>query len=197
MKYVLGVFGVILVSLLAIILIMRVGRPSKAPTEKQLVVSEEAREGVAAVLTTYGRLVGEDRRRAIRLSVSQTERRVEILTGYDEAVERAQTFPNTPSAFEAFLAALDQAGFDVKRKTSIKDERGVCPLGKRYVYQLKEYSQDLLSSWNTSCGGKIGTFNGSDSIVRKLFEQQVPNYNDQIRGVDLRGDKAATEDKAS
>ncbi|HTE22383.1 MAG TPA: hypothetical protein VK674_05070 [Candidatus Limnocylindria bacterium] len=194
MKYVLGVFGVILVAILAIILIMRVGRGDPKPTERPLVVSEEAREGVSAVITTQGRLVGEDQRRAIRISISQTERRLEILTGYEEAVDRAQTYPSTPAAFEAFLIALDQAGFDNKRKSTVNDMRGACPLGKRYVYELKEYSQDLLSSWDTSCGGKLGTFNGGRNTIRKLFEQQIPDYTKQIRGVDLRGQKVATDE---
>jgi len=194
MKYILGVFGVIFVALLAIILIMRVGRGDNKPAERPLVVSEEAREGVAAVLTTQGRVVGEDQRRAIRISVNQTERRLEILTGYEEAVERAQTYANTPVAFETFLVALDQAGFDRKKKSTIQDERGACPLGKRYIYELKEYSQDLLSLWNTSCGKKAGTFAGNQNTIRKLFEHQIPGYATQVRGVDLSGAKVAAEE---
>jgi hypothetical protein len=192
MKYVLGIFGVIFVAILAIVLITR-GGGKRAPTEKPLVVAQEAREGVSAVLTTQGKLVGEDQRRAIRISIDQNERRLEILTGYEEAVERAQTYPNTHAAFEAFLVALDQAGFDSKRKTIIKDERGACPLGKRYIYELKEYSQDLLSLWDTNCGQQMGTFAGSKLTVRKLFEQQIPDYRKQIRGVDLAGTKVAKE----
>lgn len=191
MKYVLGVFGVILVAILAIVLLTRGG--NKRPEEVPLTVAQEAREGVSAVYTTQGGVVGQDRRRAIRIVVNQEERRLEILTGYEEAVERAHTYPNTQSAFETFLVALDQAGFDKKKETVIEDERGACPLGRRYIYELKEYSQDMLSLWGTSCGKNLGTFNGNRNTVKKLFEQQIPDYSDQIKGVDLTGKKPPKE----
>jgi hypothetical protein len=194
MKYILGIFGVIIVAILAIVLITRGGGNKPATTQKPLVVSEEARPGVSAVLTTQGAVTGENQRRAIRITVSQTERRLEILTGYGEAVERAQTYPNTEAGFETFLVALDQAGFENQKKSIVEDERGACPLGRRYIYELKEYSQDLLSLWSTSCGGKLGTFAGNRVTVRRLFERQIPDYATQVRGVDLTGQKVAAEE---
>jgi hypothetical protein len=196
MKYILGIFGVILVAILAIVLITRGGGDKPNSTQKSLVVAEEAREGVSAVFTIQGAVVGENQRRAIRITINQSERRLEILTGYGEAVERAQTYANTQAGFENFLVALDLAGFDNQKKTLIEDERGACPLGRRYTYELKEFSQDLLSLWSTSCGGKLGTFAGNKTTVSRLFERQIPGYDKQIRGVDLSGQKVATEETA-
>lgn len=189
MKFILGILGIIFVAIIAIVLIT--GGGSKSPTEKPLVVSEEAREGVSAALTTQGQVVGEDQRRAIRIIVNQDERRLEILSGYGESVERSSTFANTHAGFEAFLVALDQAGFSNKRQTAIADERGACPLGRRYIYELREYSQELLRLWNTSCG-KQGDFAGKGSTIRKLFEKQIPDYSKLVRGVDLNGAKVDT-----
>lgn len=193
MKYVLGVLGVILVSILAIVLITSGGGGDQGPAVAPLDVSEEAREGVSAVYTVQGRLVGQNQRRAIRIIVNQDERRVEVLAGYEEAVERSNTFPNTHAAFESFLVALDQAGFDNKQATSIEDERGACPLGYRYIYELREYSQELLRSWNTSCSSNQGTFDGSTSTIRRLFRAQIPDYNSLVSDVDLRGAKNPEE----
>lgn len=194
MKYVLGIFGVIFVAIIAIVLITRGGGDNR-PDVKPLVVSEEAREGVSAVYTVHGAVVGENQRRAIRVVVSQDERRLEILSGYGEAVERASTFPNTNAAFENFLVALDQSGFDNKRPTKITDDRGACPLGRRFTYELREYSQELLRLWNTSCGGKLGDFNGRSTTVRRLFEKQIPDYQKLVRGVDLTGTKVVAEER--
>jgi len=188
MKYILGVFGVIFVSIIAIVLIMR-GGGDKRTAVKPLVISEEAREGVAAVYTEQGAVVGENQRRAIRVIVNQDERRLEILCGYEEAVERSSTFANTNAAFENFLVALDQAGFEEKKPTAIKDERGACPLGRRYIFELREYSQELLRSWNTSCNGKMGNFDGNTSTVRQLFQKQIPDYSGLTRNVDLSGSR--------
>lgn len=192
MKYVLGIFGVIFVAIIAIVLITH-GGGDKRPVVKPLVVSEEAREGVSAVYTVQGAVVGENQRRAIRIIVNQDERRLEILSGYGEAVERSNTFSNTNAGFENFLVALDQAGYNTKRPTRIDDERGACPLGRRYIYELREYSQEMLRLWNTSCGGKLGNFNGRSTTVRRLFERQIPNYQKLVSGVDLTGTKVAKE----
>ena len=191
MKFVLGVLGVILVVLLAIILITRGG--NREPAIRPVVVSEEAREGVSAVFTTRGKLVGQDERRAIRISVNQDERRLEILSGYEEAVERAQVYPNTHAAFENFLIAMDLLGYNRSRVSSIEDERGACPTGKTDIYELKEYSQQMVRLWDSSCGGKLGTMAGSDATIRKLFEEQIPDYSKQIKDVDLYGARPQTD----
>jgi hypothetical protein len=196
MKFIMAVLGVILLVVLVIVLFTR-GGGDKQPTVKPVVVSEEAREGVSVVLTTRGKLVGEDERRGIRITVNQDERRLEILTGYEEAVERAQVYPNTHAAFENFLVALDQMGFNRSRLSAIEDERGACPTGKTYIYELREYSQQLVRLWDTSCGSKIGTMDGKDTTVRKLFEEQIPDYTKQVQGVDLNGTKPKTDEETA
>lgn len=192
MKYVLGVLGVIIVAILAIVLITR-GGGDKKPADRPVVVSKEAREGVSAVFTQYGQVVGEDQRRAIRITVNQNERRLEILTGFGEAVERAQSYPNTFAAFENFLLAIDGQGFNRSKKSLIEDQRAVCPLGNRFDYRLLEYSQPLVDLWSTTCGKKIGTFDGSRTNIQKLFQLQIPDYRDQIREVSLSGQNKPEE----
>lgn len=186
MKYVLGILALFIVTIFAIIAVTR-GRGDEQPTgEPQIVMSEQAREGTSVSVTTQGELVGQDERRAIRITVTQAERRLEILTGYEEAVERAHVYPNTPAAYETFLIALEQLGFSRERETVIEDERAACPTGRRYVYELKEYSQEQLRLWGTSCGRGQGNFGGVATTVRQLFEAQIPEYRDRVKGVNLR-----------
>lgn len=185
MKYFLGVIGVFLVLIIAIVLIF--GGTSKRADKEQLIISKQARAGVSAVLTVQGQLVGENQRRAVRIVINQNERRLEILSGYEQSVERSNTFPNTTPAFEYFLAALERAGFDKKQPNTILDERGVCPLGRRYFYELREYSQELLKSWNTSCGSNIGDFGGRGQLIRTLFQKQFDDYSGLTRDVSLNG----------
>lgn len=190
MKYVLGILGIILVAVFAIFLITRGGGDEPEDKPKEVVVSQQNNPNTSAVMTQQGKLLGEDERRAIRISVTQSERRLDVLTGYGEAVESSQVFANTPEAYENFLIALDKAGYEQKRETSNTDERGSCPLGRTYIYELKEFSQDLIRLWDTTCGQKIGTFNGDQGTVRKLFQEQIPDYSKKVENVDLMGTKA-------
>jgi hypothetical protein len=187
MKFIFGVLGVILVVIFAIVLIARGGGGGNKP--KPLSVSDQNREGTSAQITTQGKLVGEEERRAIRIVVTQNERRLEILNGYEEAVDRTQVYPNTPSAYENFLIAIDKAGIEKKRETKQTDERGACPMGNTYIYQVRDFSQDLVRAWGASCGTKVGTFAGKGDVIRKLFQEQIPDYTTQIKDVDLTGSK--------
>lgn len=181
-----GVLGVIFLVVLAVILIARGGgKPETQQNKRVIRLSEQAKEGTSVQLTVQGRLVGEEQRRAIRIIINQNERRLEILTGYEEAVERSQVYPNTPAAYEHFLLGIARAGFIAERPYQIKDERTVCPLGRHYFYELKDYSQELKRLWGTSCSEKQGTFNGAPSTIQTLFRMQIPDYQKQIKGVKL------------
>ena len=186
MRYILGVFAVIVIAIVAIILVTRPRGVQQPEGQRQVTLRNQAKEGTSAELTTAGKLVGETERRAIRVTISQTERRVEILTGYEEAVERAHTFPNTPEAYETFLIAIDKQGFARKNPESTSnDERGACPLGKTYIYEFKEFSQQLFRNWSVSCSTSLGTFGGNAPTIRKLFEAQIPEYRKLVKGVKL------------
>jgi hypothetical protein len=189
MKYLLGTLGVVLVTIFAVVLIVSrpkndTVQPVTGDTSKALVnyATTEAR----TVFTTEGRLVGNEERRAIRITVDRNERVLEILTGYDGAVERAERFGNTTSAYEAFLAALDQAGYTKTRKLSaVKQEDGACPLGKHYTYELKQGQNEIARHWATTCGVKVGNFAGKRTTIDPLFEAQIPNYDKLVAGVKL------------
>lgn len=188
MRYGLAAAGMVVVAIIAIILI--VGRspapdnPAKRPTAVQL--ADYANQNSIVSFTTQGRLVGEDQRKAIRISVSPNERRIEILSGYEQFVERSQTYPNTQAAYETFLKALQNAGFARERKSAYSDSRGVCPLGSTYLYELSASGSEKIDLWSTSCRSSEGTFAGNASVVRQLFQLQITDYRQQTRDVRLQ-----------
>jgi hypothetical protein len=152
-----------------------------APQTKQF--SDNATE---VKYTIYGKVVGDEDRRAIRITVNDSERKLEILQGYDEHVIDSKTFGNNSTAFKDFLLALQGANFSV-HDTSIKtDDKTLCPLGKRYVYEADYYDgSDSLRSWTTSCTSKGTTFKGSRSTVDSLFRGQITDYDKLTRQVSL------------
>lgn len=187
MKYVLGSLGAILLLFVAAILVFNRGGGTTSPQDnvaKTAQLIDYADKSSQVSLTTYGDVVGDNERRAIRVTITPSERRVEVLEGYNESVTSSQSFLNNRAAYENFLSAIGGQGFLTSKKTDIKDQRSVCPTGNRYVYELSEAGNSVSQLWGVSCN-KTGTFNGRSSSVRQLFQAQIPEYNTQVRGVKL------------
>jgi hypothetical protein len=192
MKYVLGVLGAVILAILAIVLIGGRGPDTDSngqkPGAKKAVSVVDYSNNLNSEVswTIQGRLVGQDQRKSVRIVVSQRERRFEILNGYEESVESVQRFQNSPAAYDTFLRALDAAGFSKERKVAVTDERGVCPQGNRYIYDLEDGSDHVLRSWSTTCSTAQGNFAGNAVTTRQLFQDQIPEYSKLIQGVKLQ-----------
>ena len=126
------------------------------------------------VLTTQGRLVGEDQRRSIRITVTESSRTVEQLNGYENTVANSESFTNTPDAYRYFLAALDKAEFTKARRTNTPDPVGTCALGNVYIYEIQDGSSEVMNHWSSTCGP--GSFGGNGSLTRTLFQNQITGY---------------------
>lgn len=185
MKYVIGVIGVVLLTILAIVLIVTrdTGTQPKQTGKSAVSLYETAKNGGTVTYTVEGQVVGEEEHRAVRITVSSDTRKIEIIRGYNNSVEKTQTFTNTQAGFEEFLKALELAGFNRKRDYTPEDYRGVCPLGRRFIYEFEKSGEESLKTWSTSCSAKEGTFGGTATTIRTLFEKQIPEYNKAISGV--------------
>ena len=188
MKYIVGAVVVIIAALAAVIMLSSRPTPTstgtKAKTSTNLVEYAD-RFGSEVSMTTQGKIVGQDDFRSIRVTVNQYSRTVEVLKGYDNSVEKTQQYTNSKSAYDVFLRSLANSGFIKTRATSFSDERGVCPLSSRYIYLLQENGKDIHRSWSASCGNSVGSFAGVSATVKQLFQNQVPDYNKFVQGVQL------------
>lgn len=183
--------AIIIIAFLAIVgTIVLLGRGGKTATgsngPKTVKVSDYADKSSSQVSwTLQGRLVGEDQRRAIRITVSQSARRIEILDGYEETVERSEDFNNTPTAYETFIQALQVANFGKERVVKNTDERGICPLGNRTIYKLEDNGKEVVRTWSDTCLATDGPFAGGVSTTQQLFKLQITDYEKFITGVQL------------
>jgi hypothetical protein len=153
-----------------------------ATTSKGVRLSDYDNKSAIVSVTTIGPLVGEEQRKAIRLSVTPTERRLEILDGYEQNVTNSYSFPNTQDAYQYFLRGLNNAGFIRSKKTTITDYRGYCPFGRLYVYDLS-YSGDHISNLRSGSCMQEGSFAGNGPTIRQLFQAQIPSYSKLVRDV--------------
>jgi hypothetical protein len=183
MRYILGILAVIIVIIVASMLIF--GGRGRDDVDREPLMVEYSQRPAEVVYTARGRIVGDEDFRTVRITVNRTERIMEVLYGYEEEAEVYQTYPNNSEAYTTFMLALDQAGFARERDTNTEDERGVCPLGRRYVYELIEGPNEILRNWSASCSRRLGSFAGDSAQVRRLFEGQIPDYRDATRGVRL------------
>lgn len=158
----------------------------KTATQEQQLYDYSNSNSAKVVFTTQGAIVGNDQFRSIRITVTRDQRKIEILDGYTNEVKSSRTFANNQAAFDTFLHALLNAGYTKTRNSKVADERGMCPQGFRYTYEVWNNDQQLQHSWSTSCTSKDGTFDGSALTVRRLFQDQITDYDKLVSGVQLR-----------
>lgn len=149
-------------------------------------LSSYARNGTSTEFIMDGPIIVNQEHRALRISVDASQSKIELISGYDGQVIRQEVFPNTQEGYLNFLVGLETLGFSHGNKTSLKDERGQCPLQNRYIYSLKNNGTDIMRYWSTSCG--TGNFGGRRENVRTLFQRQVPvqSLNEFTRGFNGR-----------
>lgn len=191
MKWFIGILGVIVFIILLVVLVFRrpnqPARPADQPVSTVASTSLTNLSNTSAELryTVQGKIVSEEEHRSLRVTVSRTLRRLEVLQGYDEVVVASTDLNNTDASFATFLAALEQVGYSKVRESAISDERGVCPEGRRYIFEISGSGQGEQRTWTSSCSSSAGTFAGNRSSVEQLFKGQIPGYNKLVSGVKL------------
>lgn len=183
MRYLLGFFITVGLIILLIILLVS-GGGSKPPVASKTLYSY-ATSGAEAVMTIDGPVNADSEHNKIRITVSNNSVVYEEVNGYDNGVTEMHTFNNTTEAYDVFLHALQHAGYmlgDTDKK--LADEKGYCPLGDRYIFELKQGEQSLQRFWATECG-KPKTYKGNLGVTLELFQKQVPGYEKFSNDVDL------------
>lgn len=185
MKYFIGFLVCIALIVGVFILVLRgfSGHSTeKAPTP----LSSYSNTDVVMQMTVDGPIVNDAQHQAYRISVSGSDTTIETLQGYQYNVITTRVYPNNSTAYDNFLRALQLAGFnkgDTKSKNT--NERGVCPTGDRYVFQIVNGSADAERYWSASCTG--GNFKGNTSQVKQLFNSQIPptDFNKLLSGLNV------------
>lgn len=196
MKYFIGVISVILLIFFGYEIFHNVTKkPGTKKTTSTITTPVVAAKSLAdwsttdatVSVTTDGPVVGYPEHRAIRLTIGRTERTMDIMEGYQGLVIKTKSYDNNQSAFDIFLRAIDGAGFTKEQKPKIADERGFCPQGNHYIYELNTGSEkDDKRLWSATCGLIYGTFAGVGPTVRYLFQQQFPDYGLFVANVGLQ-----------
>lgn len=194
-RYALGVIAVIAIIIMFVFgfnLLRKVAQQStknrsqgssrQSSTDKALKSNDFINQPV--VYTVRGAISGNEQHNSIRITVTPQVRRVEVLRGYTNDVIKTQETANTQAAYDAFIAAIQGAGFTNKRDNT-QVQQQTCPLGRQFIFQVAPNNTTNHLTWATSCSSKDGTFNGNRSTIEQLFRRQIPNYGSFTDGVRL------------
>lgn len=186
MKYFFGFGAVILLTILTFVLIWRGFGGGGESVPQAVPLSDYTFTTTAMRFTTEGLVNADKEHRAIRITVSRSESRVEVLGGYQRSVLKAKSFASNQEAYATFLRALDKLGYtDGVEDPELADDRGFCPQGQRYIYEIVNGTDVMQRYWASSCRKEKRTFLGKVSDVNWLFQNQISGYREFIRSVKL------------
>jgi hypothetical protein len=186
-RVILGLIGFIIFIAILVNLFVGGKKPTPVNTVQVKPLPEYAATDATVSFTIDGIVNGDEMHRAIRITISANQRTLDVLQGYNPSVIQSKSFVNNQEAYDVFLRAIANSGFLVKTKDSkaVSDERGLCPLGFRYILDLNQDGDDLSRLWASSCGSKVGNSAAAIPSITQLFEDQIPNYGNLVGNVNL------------
>jgi hypothetical protein len=184
MRYFLGFLVSIGLIIVLIFLLFHGGGKAKVPSTAKTLESY-ATTNAEVRMTIDAPVNSQEQHQDILVTVNSDQVTFEQQSGYDGQVVNQQQFASNDNAFQVFLRALDYAGFtNGDTDKSLSDERGYCPLGDRYIFELIQNGQDVERYWATSCSNPK-TYKGNLDLTVTLFQNQVPQYGSLTSGVAL------------
>jgi hypothetical protein len=140
--------------------------------------------GHSVQMTVRGPIVAEENFTSYRVSVSNSERSMNVYKGYVEEQTNGKTLDNNTQAYEQLVYALDKANM-MKGNTSADDEskqdlRGICARGYVYEFAVLSGGNEVKKLWTSTCGGSKGTLDASKDQLSQLFLAQIPGSSELI-----------------
>ncbi len=184
MRYFIGFLVMLGLIIFVIFLIFHGGgKPKTKVIAKPLASYASTRSEVS--MTTDGPVNADSLHQQIRITVDRETVRFDQIQGYNAAVVNSTRYNNTENAYATFLVSLQRAGFRAGDKNPLlRDERGICALGDRYIFEINQDGKQIQRYWATSCG-KTKTYLGALSLTLDLFRAQVPDYDKLVERLKL------------
>ncbi len=180
---------IVLIVIFAIISIAKALISQKAPTEQrsfyesaktELLTTDDSR---AVSMLVRGEIVGNEDFKSHRITVSPSQRKIEVYKGYSQQTIFSKSFSNTPKAYEEFVYALERANLvkGVPFEVEADNTRGICAEGTVYEFDLLVSNQSIDHLWSSTCKGSKGSLVANSDQIQRLFLRQIPNAEKLIR----------------
>ncbi len=176
MKYFIGYMITIGLLILLILFLIRGGNNPGAPHTTKSLASYATTDAEVSFLNE-GPIVAASEHRQILITVSRDTVTYQEIAGYNGHVIVTRNFSNSQNAYSQFLSALGHAGFTkIDNAEALQNEKGLCPTGHRYIFELNQGTKQLERGWSTNCGG-ARSYLGNTDLTITLFQAQVPDYS--------------------
>lgn len=125
-----------------------------------------------------GPIVSNEKFKSYEITISPSERKYVIYSGYLDQVTETKTYDNNVQAYEQFVYALDKTGITELRVVPDANLRGVCATqGLAYQFDTLSGGNSDNSMWSSTCKESPGTMTASPLQVQALFTNQIPNFH--------------------
>lgn len=190
LKYFIGFF--VTIFLIIVLIVLLFGGGKKQTTEldngqKIKTLQDIADTDSAVRMVIAGNVRADQTYREIHITSSREGNNLEVIQGYEGNVIKSQGYSNNQNAYDTFLRSLQFAGYmqgDNDKK--LADDRGHCPLGQRYIFEIIENSKIVQRYWTSDCGNSAPhTFLGKTYLVKDLFQMQIPDYDELTSDVEF------------
>lgn len=185
MKYLIGLLVAIVVIIFIIIKLLTGGSNGPATVTPADLLSYAA-TSTEMRYTIENPVQAASTHREIEITVGRDETVFTLYRGYDQQVMTSKRYSTGQATYATFLRALDRTGRYTAGDTNpkLRDGRGYCALGDQYTYEIVDGAGNVKQQfWSTTCGDK--TFHGDVNAVNRLFQAQVPDYDDLTGDVEL------------
>jgi hypothetical protein len=140
--------------------------------------------GRSVQMTVRGPIVADENFTSYRISVSNSDRSMDVYKGYVEEQTNGKALENNTQAYEEFVYALDKANM-MKGNSAADDEnkqdiRGICARGYVYEFAVLSGGNEVKKLWTSTCSGSKGTLDASKDQLSQLFLAQIPGSNELI-----------------
>jgi hypothetical protein len=161
-------------------------RGNEAPDEASRADNSYLVESIAvATYRVEGPVVAAVDHRSYIIVVSSNVITMKTFSDYGKVLISEKSYTNTPVAFQSFLSALNNANVTAQaRNTSTEftfEDQGVCARGRKFFVDL----DTSIFRWSTSCSAREGNAGFNMGPVSTLFQKQVPDFSDIVRGLGI------------
>jgi hypothetical protein len=123
---------------------------------------------------------------SLNITVNDSTATFNLVQGYDNNVISTKTENTSPKGYAAFLAALNQAGFQKGIKSKLSSNGiGYCSTGDVYDFRLYNNGSLVHQYWATSCPNDPRTYKGDFSLTANLFNAQIENYSSLVENTNF------------
>ncbi len=132
-------------------------------------------------MVVRGPIVANEEFQSYSITVSPSDRVMNVYRGYLDDLTRDRTLENNHDAYVQFVYALDKANMTkIRGDAADTDTRGICATGYVYEFSVQNEGKSVQTLWTSTCSGSQGTLRANKDQLSNLFLNQIPGSEELV-----------------